>query len=59
MVVILTFAVSIVLIDSLLVRVVLLAVAAILLTFLYRIPATQPEPTSVTMGATPPREEPR
>jgi uncharacterized membrane protein YbaN (DUF454 family) len=57
--VVLTFAVSIVLIDSLLVRGVLVIIAAILLTFLYRIPATQPESTSVTMGATPPREEPR
>jgi len=57
--VVVTFAVSIVLIDSLLVRGVLVIIAAILLTFLYRIPATQPESTSVTMGATAPREEPR
>ena len=56
--VVVTFAVSIVLIDSLFVRGVLVVIAAILLTFLYRIPATQPEPTSVTVGA-PPREEPR
>lgn len=56
-VVILTFAVSIVLIDSLLVRVVLLAVAAILLTFLYRIPTAEAGAESVTMGATPQQEK--
>ena len=55
--VVVTFAVSIALIDSLLARVILLAVAAILLTFLYRIPTAPPGAESVTMGASPPREK--
>ncbi len=55
--VIITFAVSIILIDSLVVRVVLLVVAAILLTFLYRIPTARPGARSGTMGATPPQEK--
>jgi len=58
-VVVITFAVSIALIDVLLVRAILLVVAAILLTFLYRIPTAQPEPESVTMGATSPQEKAR
>ena len=58
-VVVITFAVSIVLIDSLPVRAALLVVAAILLTFLYRIPTAQPDPTPVAMGATPSKEESR
>lgn len=57
--VVITFGISIVLIDSLLVRIVLVVVAAILLTFLYRIPTAQPEAASGTMSATPPQEEPR
>ncbi len=57
--VVITFGISIVLIDSLLVRIVLVVVAAILLTFLYRIPTAQPAAPSGTMNATPPQEEPR
>lgn len=55
--VVVTFAVSIALIDSLLARLILLSVAAILLTFLYRIPTAPPGAESVTMGASPPREK--
>lgn len=57
--VVITFGISIVLIDSLVIRIVLVVVAAILLTFLYRIPTAQPAPTSVTMDAPPGQEEPR
>jgi uncharacterized membrane protein YbaN (DUF454 family) len=57
--VLVTFAISIVLIDSLAIRFVLVVIAAMLLTFLYRIPTAQPPPASVTMDATPPQEEPR
>lgn len=57
--VVITFGLSIVLIDSLAVRIVLVAVAVILLTFLYRIPTAQAAATSVTIDASPPQEEPR
>ena len=57
--VVITFVISIVLIDSLILRGALVIVAAILLVFLYRIPTARPEPRSVTMGATPSQEEPR
>lgn len=53
-----TFGISLVLIDSLMIRVVLLIVAAILMTFLARIPTAQAGPSSVTMDA-PPSEESR
>lgn len=43
-VVAITFAVSIVLVDALAVRLVLIVVAAILATFLYRIPTAAPSP---------------
>ncbi len=58
-VVAITFTVSVILVDALVVRLVLIAMGAILATFLYRIPTAQKEPASVTMGATPPQEEPR
>ncbi len=54
-----SFGISIVLIDSPVIRLVLVVIAAILLTFLYRIPTAQSEPASGTMDATPPQEEPR
>jgi hypothetical protein len=57
--VVITFVISIVLIDSLLLRGLLVIVAAILLTFLYRIPTAQPDPTPVAMGATPSKEKSR
>jgi uncharacterized membrane protein YbaN (DUF454 family) len=56
LVVSLTFAVSIVLVDSLLLRVALLVVWALLMTFLYRLPVAQPKPRSVTMSASSPQE---
>ena len=52
-----TFAISIVLVDSLLLRVGLVGTGAILATFLYRIPTAQPERRSVTMEAAPPQGE--
>ncbi|MEA2025931.1 MAG: YbaN family protein, partial [Chloroflexota bacterium] len=52
-----TFAISIVLVDSLLLRVGLVGTATILAVFLYRIPTAQPECRSVTMEATPPQGE--
>ena len=57
--VVITFGLSIVLIDSLVVRIVLIAIAAVLLTFLYRIPTAQPAATSGSMEPSPPQEEPR
>ena len=57
--VVVTFGVSLVLVDIPLVRLVLVVVAVIVLTFLARIPTARSGSTSVTMGATPPREEPR
>jgi uncharacterized membrane protein YbaN (DUF454 family) len=54
--VVITFTVSIALIDSLLVRAILLVVAAILLTFLYRIPTAPPGAESVTMDTGPTQE---
>ena len=46
-----TFTVSIVLVDSLLVRGVLVAIGVTLAAFLYRIPTAHAEAESVTMGA--------
>lgn len=57
--VVVTFGVSVVLIDSLVLRLALVAVAAVLLTFLYRIPTAQPGAASVSMEARTPMEEPR
>ena len=54
-----TFTISIILIDAMVVRLVLIATGIILAAFLYRIPTAHPEPSSVTMDSTPPREEPR
>ena len=54
-----TFAVSIMLVDSLLLRVGLVGTAIILAAFLYRIPIAQPERRSATIGATPAQGEPR
>lgn len=56
--VVITFGVSIVLIDNLVARVVLVVIAAILLTFLFRIPTAQPNTTSVTIDPSPPQEKP-
>ena len=54
-----TFTVSVILVDALAVRLILVATGAILAAFLYRIPTAQAEPASVTMGGRPPQEEPR
>ncbi len=54
-----TFTVSVVLVDTLVLRLVLIATGVILAAFLYRIPTARPEPPSATMSATPPQEEPR
>jgi len=59
MVVAITFAVSIVLVDALLLRVGLVVTGVILSTFLYRIPTAQDGAGSVTMAATAPREDAR
>ncbi len=58
-VVAITFTVSVILVDALLVRLVLVATGVILAAFLYRIPTAQPGPASGTMGATPAIEKPR
>lgn len=55
----LTFTLSVILVDALVVRIALIAVGVILAVFLYRIPTAQPHQVSVTMGSTPPQEEPR
>ncbi len=52
-----TFVVSIALVDSLAIRVVLVAVGSILAVFLYRIPTAQPDDESVTMEPSQTREE--
>lgn len=54
-----TFAVSIALVDVLLLRVVLVATGVVLASFLYRIPTAQTEPASVTMGPSSSRDEAR
>jgi len=54
-----TFALSIVLVDNLLLRIGLLGTAIILAVFLYRIPTALPESESVTTGASPAQGEPR
>ncbi len=58
-VVAITFVVSIALVDSLAVRLVLVATAIILATFLLRIPVAQAEPEAVSMGPTSPQEQSR
>ena len=58
-VVAITFTISVILVDVLAGRLVLIATGVILATFLYRIPTAQPEPPSGTMSATPPQEETR
>jgi hypothetical protein len=58
-VVAITFAISIAIVDSMLLRVVLLMTGATLAAFLYRIPTAQPESGSVTTEPTSPQEEPR
>jgi len=57
-VVVITFAVSVMLVDVLVLRVALVATAAILAVFLYRLPTAQPEPASVNMGSASPQEDP-
>ncbi len=59
LVVAITFTVSIVLVDDVLVRAVLLLIAVILSAFLYRLPSARTESASVTMDPPPPQEEPR
>ena len=54
-----TFIISIVLVDSLVVQLLLVAIAVILATFLYRLPVARPEPESGTMNSTSPQEQPR
>jgi uncharacterized protein len=51
-----TFAISIALVDSLALRAVLLATGAILAVFLYRIPTARPGGESVTMSPRAPQE---
>jgi uncharacterized membrane protein YbaN (DUF454 family) len=58
-VVAITFALSVVLVDVLVLRMALVVTAMILATFLYRIPTAQPEAVPVTMGSAPPQEDPR
>ena len=55
--VIITFALSVILVDATVVRVLLIATAVILAAFLYRIPTARAEAMSVNMGSTPPQEE--
>ncbi len=52
-----TFTISVVLVDALAIRLLLVATGVILVAFLYRIPTAQAERTSVSMGATPRQEE--
>jgi uncharacterized membrane protein YbaN (DUF454 family) len=59
LVVAITFAVSIILLDSLLLRIGLVATGLILATFLYRMPTTYDAAPAVTMGPRPPQEEAR
>lgn len=54
-----TFAVSVILVDVLALRLILLVTGTVVATFLYRIPTAQPAPASVTMEDTTPSEEPR
>lgn len=54
-----TFAVSIILVDALALRLSLAVAGALLATFLYRLPTARPGPLSVTMARTSPQEEPR
>lgn len=56
--VVVTFAISILLIDSPVIRVILVAIAVILLVFLYRIPTARPEATPATTDS-PASEETR
>ena len=56
-VVAITFVVSIALVDSLLIRVVLVVTWVILSVFLYRIPTARPDAESVTMGSSQRPEE--
>ena len=58
-VVAITFTLSVILIDALAVRLILVATGVILAAFLYRIPTAQPEAASVTMDPEPAPEEPR
>lgn len=51
-----TFGISMVLMDSLPVRVVLAVTCVVLLAFLYRLPVAQPAPETVTMDSSPPQE---
>ncbi len=55
--VVITFALSVILVDATVVRVLLVATAIILAAFLYRIPTARAEAMSVNMGSTPPQEE--
>jgi uncharacterized membrane protein YbaN (DUF454 family) len=59
LVVAITFAVSIILLDSLLLRIGLVATGLILATFLYRMPTAYDAAPAVTMGPRPPQEEAR
>lgn len=55
-VVVITFALSIVLVDAFVLRVVLVVTAAVLLVFLYRLPVAPPAPRP-TISGTPPAQE--
>jgi len=57
LVVAITFALSLILVDVVALRVVLLVTGLILAAFLYRIPTAQTEAASITMGSTPSQEE--
>lgn len=54
-----TFAISIALVDSLAIRVVLVATGVILAVFLYRLPTAQPVPERGSVAQTPSGEEAR
>lgn len=57
--VVVTFALSIILVDVLVVRLILVVAGIMLAAFLTRMPTAQPAPASVTMEPTTPTEEPR
>jgi len=54
-----TFSISIVVVDVLLLRAGLVVAGVVLATFLYRIPTAESAPGSVTMGSIPSQEETR
>lgn len=57
--VVISFAVTIFLVDVLAIQLAFVVGGVILVLFLYRIPTARPQPTSVTIEAPPSQEEPR